>query len=138
MPSKRKPGRPVATDKPDVVSLLVGAFRDGLSVRQACIQSGISHAAVYACCCDDQKLTDMSCYGAVGCRDIRTQQKRPFHAGKVFRGDLTGNRSRSATPKHHGCKRCLHRKVSLRTAAGSSHAYCLGNPASIPRQSRPI
>jgi len=47
MSTKPKRGRPKATDKPDVVSLLVAAFRDGMTVRQACIQSGISHEAYY-------------------------------------------------------------------------------------------
>lgn len=45
MPQNTKRGRPKVTDKPDVVSLLVSAFRDGLTIRQACIQSGISHDA---------------------------------------------------------------------------------------------
>ncbi|HET7302846.1 MAG TPA: hypothetical protein VFI74_05980 [Candidatus Saccharimonadales bacterium] len=60
MPStkKRTPGRPKVTDKPDVVSLLVSAFRDGLSVRQACIQSGISHEAYYRRCRDDSDFAD--------------------------------------------------------------------------------
>lgn len=47
MSTKPKRGRPKATSKPDVVSLLVSAFRDGMTVRQACIQSGISHEAYY-------------------------------------------------------------------------------------------
>lgn len=58
MPAKRKPGRPKITDKPDVVSLLVGAFRDGLSIRQACIQSGISHEAYYNRCRQDSDFAD--------------------------------------------------------------------------------
>lgn len=63
MPStQRKPGRPKVTDKPDVVSLLVSAFRDGLSVRQACIQSGISHEAYYRRCRDDSEFADKMYY----------------------------------------------------------------------------
>lgn len=58
MPSNRKPGRPKVTDKPDVVSLLVGAFRDGLSVRQACIQSGISREAYYRRFREDAEFAD--------------------------------------------------------------------------------
>lgn len=58
MPSNRKQGRPKVTDKPDVVSLLVSAFRDGLSVRQACIQSGISHEAYYRRCREDAEFAD--------------------------------------------------------------------------------
>lgn len=64
MPStkKRTPGRPKVTDKPDVVSLLVGACRDGLTVRQACIQSGISHEAYYRRCRDDSEFADKMYY----------------------------------------------------------------------------
>ena len=62
MPSKSKPGRPKVTDRPDVVSLLVSAFRDGLTVRQACIQSGISHEAFYKRCRDDQEFADKMYY----------------------------------------------------------------------------
>ena len=62
MPSNRKPGRPKVTDKPDVVSLLVGAFRDGLTVRQACIQSGISHEAYYRRCREDNDFADKMYY----------------------------------------------------------------------------
>lgn len=64
MPStnKRTPGRPRVTDKPDVVSLLVSAFRDGLTVRQACIQSGISHEAYYRRCRDDNVFADKMYY----------------------------------------------------------------------------
>jgi hypothetical protein len=58
----RTPGRPKVTDKPDVVSLLVSAFRDGLSVRQACIQSGISHEAYYRRCRDDGEFADKMYY----------------------------------------------------------------------------
>lgn len=62
MPTKRKPGRPKVTDKPNVVSLLVGAFRDGLTIRQACIQSGISHEAYYRRCRDDADFADKMYY----------------------------------------------------------------------------
>jgi hypothetical protein len=62
MPTKSKRGRPKVTDKPDVVSLLVGAFRDGLTVRQACIQSGISHEAYYRQCRDDADFADKMYY----------------------------------------------------------------------------
>jgi hypothetical protein len=62
MPSKTRPGRPKVTDKPDVVSLLVSAFRDGLTVRQACIQSGISHEAYYRRCRDDADFADKMHY----------------------------------------------------------------------------
>ncbi len=62
MPSNRKPGRPKVTDKPDVVSLLVSAFRDGLNVRQACIQSGISHEAYYRRCREDADFADKMYY----------------------------------------------------------------------------
>lgn len=60
--NKRTPGRPKVTDKPDVVSLLASAFRDGLSVRQACIQSGISHEAYYRRCRDDGEFADKMYY----------------------------------------------------------------------------
>ena len=60
--NKRTPGRPKVTDKPEVVSLLVSAFRDGLSVRQACIQSGISHEAYYRRCRDDGEFADKMYY----------------------------------------------------------------------------
>ena len=59
---KRTPGRPKVTDNPDVVSILVSAFRDGLSVRQACIQSGISHEAYYRRSRDDSVFTDKMYY----------------------------------------------------------------------------
>jgi transposase len=62
MPSERKPGRPKVTDKRDVVSLLVSSFRDGLSVRQACIQSGISHEAYYRRCRQDEDFADKMYY----------------------------------------------------------------------------
>ncbi len=63
MPStKRTPGRPKVTDKPDVVSLLVSALRDGLSVRQACIQSDISHEAYYRRCREDSEFADKMYY----------------------------------------------------------------------------
>jgi len=58
MPSEHKPGRPKVTDKSDVVSLLVSALRDGMTVRQACIQSGISHEAYYRRCRDDADFAD--------------------------------------------------------------------------------
>lgn len=58
MPQKPKRGRPKATDKPDVVSLLVSAFRDGMTVRQACIQSNISHEAYYRRCREDADFAD--------------------------------------------------------------------------------
>lgn len=62
MPTKSKRGRPKATDKPDVVSLLVSAFRDGMTVRQACIQSGISHEAYYHRCRQDADFADKMYY----------------------------------------------------------------------------
>ncbi len=62
MPTKRKSGRPKVTDKPDVVSLLVSAFRDGMTVRQACIQSGISHEAYYHRCRGDADFADKMYY----------------------------------------------------------------------------
>lgn len=58
MLTKLKRGRPKVTDKPDIVSLLVSAFRDGLTVRQACIQSGISHEAYYRRCREDADFAD--------------------------------------------------------------------------------
>jgi hypothetical protein len=62
MSAQSKRGRPKATDKPDVVSLLVGAFRDGMTVRQACIQSGISHEAYYLRCRQDADFADKMYY----------------------------------------------------------------------------
>ncbi len=53
-----KTGRPKATDKPDVVSKLVASFHSGLTVRQACWQSGISHDAFYARMRDDADFSD--------------------------------------------------------------------------------
>lgn len=58
MPQNTQRGRPKVTDKPDVVSLLVGAFRDGMTIRQACIQSGISHEAYYRRCRVDADFAD--------------------------------------------------------------------------------
>jgi len=48
MPVSKKAGRPKATDKPDVVSILVTSFHSGMTVREACWQSGISHEAYYS------------------------------------------------------------------------------------------
>lgn len=53
-----KAGRPKVTDSPDVVSLLVTSFQNGLNVRQACWQSGISHEAFYARMRDDSVFAD--------------------------------------------------------------------------------
>lgn len=58
MSNSGKTGRPKVTNKHDVVSLLVGAFRDGLTIRQACIQSGISHDAYYRRCREDADFAD--------------------------------------------------------------------------------
>jgi len=53
----QKGGRPKATtDK--VVSLLVTCFHNGLSVRQACWQSGISHEAYYQRLRNDVEFAD--------------------------------------------------------------------------------
>ena len=62
MPHQPTRGRPKVTDKPDVVSLLVSAFRDGMTVRQACIQSGISHEAYYRRCREDTDFADKMYY----------------------------------------------------------------------------
>lgn len=43
---KNKAGRPSAIT-PKVVSLLVASFHSGLTIREACWQSGISHEAYY-------------------------------------------------------------------------------------------
>jgi hypothetical protein len=53
-----KSGRPKVTDKPDVVSLLMASFQNGLTVRQACIQSGISHEAYYRRLREDSEFAD--------------------------------------------------------------------------------
>lgn len=58
MPVNKKVGRPKATDKPDVVSLLVTSFHNGLNVREACTQSGISHEAYYNRLRTDEQFTD--------------------------------------------------------------------------------
>lgn len=58
MSQQPKRGCPKVTDKSDVVSILVGAFRDGLTIRQACIQSGISHEAYYRRCREDADFAD--------------------------------------------------------------------------------
>jgi hypothetical protein len=53
----QKGGRPkVTTDK--VVSLLVTCFQNGLTVRQACWQSGISHEAYYQRLRNDSEFAD--------------------------------------------------------------------------------
>lgn len=50
-------GRPtVITDK--VVSLLVASFHSGLTVREACWQSGISHEAYYSRLRSDEQFAD--------------------------------------------------------------------------------
>lgn len=56
--SLAKAGRPKITDNPDVVSLLVTSFQNGLNVRQACWQSGISHEAFYTRMRDDSTFAD--------------------------------------------------------------------------------
>lgn len=53
-----KSGRPKVTDKPSVVSLLVTSFQNGLTIRQACIQSGISHEAYYCRLREDSEFAD--------------------------------------------------------------------------------
>lgn len=58
MPVSRKVGRPKVTSQPDVVSLLVTSFHNGLNVREACLQSGISHEAYYNRLRSDQQFAD--------------------------------------------------------------------------------
>ncbi len=76
MPSKSKLGHPKVTDRADVVSLLVSAFRDGLTVRQACFQSGISHKVFYECCRDDQEFAVLC---LVGCHDYCAKNGHKSH-----------------------------------------------------------
>jgi hypothetical protein len=53
-----KPGRPKVTDKSGVVSILVACFHDGMTVREACWQSGISHEAYYSRVRSDEQFAD--------------------------------------------------------------------------------
>lgn len=55
---KKSVGRPRATDRKDVVSLLVSSFHNGLTVREACWQSGISHEAYYGRLRIDEQFAD--------------------------------------------------------------------------------
>jgi len=57
MPKKKITGRPtVITDA--VVSKLIASFQNGLTIRQACWQSGISHEAYYQRIKADQHFAD--------------------------------------------------------------------------------
>ncbi len=50
-------GRPTVVT-PEVVSLLVASFHSGLSVREACWQSGISHEDYYSRLRSDEQFAD--------------------------------------------------------------------------------
>ncbi len=54
----KTPGRPTVIT-PEVVSLLVSSFHNGLNVREACWQSGISHEAYYNRLRSDEKFADI-------------------------------------------------------------------------------
>lgn len=58
MNNKRRPGRPKVTDDDTVVSLLVTSFHSGMTVREACWQSGISHDAYYRRLQSDRQFSD--------------------------------------------------------------------------------
>ena len=55
--TNKKVGRPTVITN-QVVSLLITAFHSGLSVREACWQSGISHEAYYSKLRGDQEFAD--------------------------------------------------------------------------------
>ncbi len=57
MEKTNKPGRPTVIT-PEVVSILVTSFHDGLTVREACWQAGISHEAYYSRLREDEQFTD--------------------------------------------------------------------------------
>ncbi len=54
----KKPGRPTVIT-PDVVSLLVSSFHNGMNVREACWQSDISHEAYYNRLRSDEQFADI-------------------------------------------------------------------------------
>lgn len=58
MSSKSRGGRPHVTANPEVVSILVESFHSGMTVREACWQSGISHEAYYNRIRSDEKFAD--------------------------------------------------------------------------------
>ncbi len=51
-------GRPTVITA-EVVNILVGCFRSGVTVREACWQSGISHEAYYSRLRDNQQFADI-------------------------------------------------------------------------------
>jgi len=53
-----KVGRPTVIT-PEVVSVLVTSLQDGMTVRQACWQSAISHEAYYSRLRSDEKFADI-------------------------------------------------------------------------------
>lgn len=60
------PGRPTVIE-PEVVSILVSSFQNGMTVRQACWQSGISHEAYYSRVRADAKFADTMARAQASC-----------------------------------------------------------------------
>lgn len=56
-PMANEAGRPTVIT-PEVVSLLIASFHSGLTVREACWQSGISHEAYYSRLRSDEQFAD--------------------------------------------------------------------------------
>jgi hypothetical protein len=76
-------GRPTVIT-PEVVSILVGCFQDGMTVREACWQSVISHEAYYSRVRSDEQFADTMARA----QSLATVDARKVVIEAIKKGDL--------------------------------------------------
>jgi hypothetical protein len=82
--ANKKAGRPTVIT-PEVVSILISSFHSGMTVREACWQSGISHETYYSRIREDDEFADTMARAQILCN----QKARMVVIDAINNGDVS-------------------------------------------------